>query len=630
MKRYEISIIALALLAICYASENRTMFIHHGKDVDAFLYAEIDSIRFSEVALDSTLLASPCVQEIWTSDSVYRYDIAEIDSVSFQAPIRQAKAEALDLAECLIKYIESAEWDTDEGMFKIVLLNDTPSDLIPKQGQCIYILDGKAPLTEGFVGCVEYIYGNELFCKYIDLGEVFDTVAWTGEGELSPTDEETVLFSETPDEENDYTALNNSDYTDCISTNYISTKAPAVSSIPWLASENNYPQNDVMNDALRDIGAGTEKGKIYSKVRIQPSIKYSVGAYVIGGKTFERIYARVLTKIEASVNGRQILDNEKSLGKDKKLTYKMPLGCGKHISVSYSGTTKLKGRMGVDYTYSASYSTSALSTIGILDEDDAEVYTSVDHKTTSLPKHTVDAALDGEITLSGSLSLTMANVVDSLKSVTTTFTYGSKLSSTAFFLNSELDPARTSQELYHRLTASGVEAQPIENVAVTVKYAAKTLKEKTKFTPNKSETFYIVPYFGTPSYNDATLTWPIHGRSMTGHTSIMGTALLQPDKDRQYIPTIGVWPHASKLVSTIKFDATNGDIVSPTATLNEKTILASPDYPTHCSALSPLVYGAKSGGITITCGIPIIGRGSNGKTSILVGNLLTITKKEKK
>lgn len=76
---------AILTAFLAAGSGGKTMYVHHSNGVDPIFFAEIDSIRFSSIGLDSLNLPLPTVQEIWTPDSVYRYNTADVDSVTFGA-----------------------------------------------------------------------------------------------------------------------------------------------------------------------------------------------------------------------------------------------------------------------------------------------------------------------------------------------------------------------------------------------------------------------------------------------------------------------------------------------------------------------------------------------------------------
>ena len=56
---------------------------HDGTKSEPFYSASVDSIRYSKIDLDSVACDTWVVQEVWCPDSVYRYRIADIDSLGF-------------------------------------------------------------------------------------------------------------------------------------------------------------------------------------------------------------------------------------------------------------------------------------------------------------------------------------------------------------------------------------------------------------------------------------------------------------------------------------------------------------------------------------------------------------------
>lgn len=83
------SVITLLALLVCgllplHAYEYFTIYFSDGTKSNAFYATDVDSICYSKVGLDSIAYADWQVQEIYTCDSVYRYSLAQIDSLSFK------------------------------------------------------------------------------------------------------------------------------------------------------------------------------------------------------------------------------------------------------------------------------------------------------------------------------------------------------------------------------------------------------------------------------------------------------------------------------------------------------------------------------------------------------------------
>ena len=68
---------------LAQAYEYFNIYFHDGRKSEPFYSASVDSIRYSKVDIDSMVYNTWTVQEIWCPDSVYRYRIADIDSLGF-------------------------------------------------------------------------------------------------------------------------------------------------------------------------------------------------------------------------------------------------------------------------------------------------------------------------------------------------------------------------------------------------------------------------------------------------------------------------------------------------------------------------------------------------------------------
>jgi len=83
------SILTLLILFVCAiqtttAYEYFTIHFKDGTKSDAFYATDVDSICYSKLSLDSIASNDWQVQEIYTCDSIYRYPLVQIDSLSFK------------------------------------------------------------------------------------------------------------------------------------------------------------------------------------------------------------------------------------------------------------------------------------------------------------------------------------------------------------------------------------------------------------------------------------------------------------------------------------------------------------------------------------------------------------------
>lgn len=615
----------LSIVGICTAfaitnAENRTLFVHHATGIDPILYAEIDSIRFSSIDVDSVVCNIPVTQEIWTNDTVYRYNIADIISTSFEAPATVARKEAVNLEGELAQYIEGLE--TNEwGDLYLKLSPSTPANLIPEEDQYLYQLNASEKLPNGFAGQVGYVNGTQIECYDAELSDIFDTLVW--DNCTSVETEAAAAAKSRADGDADGVSVETG----------------------WLAAVNTYPYGPSvvtqMTDELRDIPAGPAEPRITSKIRVRPTVNMWAGLYLLGGKRGDdgeweelpteshKIVTTVSTPVEAHVDGRASIDTEHTLGTDNKITITRPFGLGRSFTVTFTGTMKLKGQMGLVYDYKAEYK--AKSTVNaVADENSVAMNGRFDNVVINAPVHQLDASMQGSLSLSASITTTLTNITDSLKSLSSTFVYGTKLDGKALYLTSQLEEAETNDALHRRITAHGVKASPVESATATSKFGQETLKLKSEAKPSEATTFYALPLFESPQYSNGEMNYSVSGAAMKGIKSQLGLALLNRDSVKKRIGTQSVWPGAKNLIGDITADFSNGDAIYPTATLCDRTILCSPSYPDNNSVLSPVIWSGGGHGVRVICGTPIVAKASNGKTCVYVGNIITLPKSKKK
>lgn len=549
-----------------HAAENRTMFVHHKSGIDAFLYSEIDSILFSDGSLGGD--DSPS-QEIWTNGRPYRYNLSEVDSVTFQTPPTIAKDGAIDLSNRHTPYIIGAEY-ADEIL--LLLSKDTPATLRPAIGSILYQTAPTAALPYGFIGRVSEFRVLEssigVKCESIQLQEAFEQIAWTGVGELS-------AHSRSAESEN----------------------------MPWLVSRLEYPDyiqgTEIMTDELKDIPAGPEKARIEAEIGIQPIITCVAGAYILPNSTAtiinqRKLYTRVSSNLKMHVEGRQICNEKRTIGKDRKYSFTFPVGLGQSVSGTFVGTLSLKGTMGLEYESSKRYVSEMTTTVDYSSEGYSKIETKGSQSTLGALEESVSASFDGELSITGSLGLTLALQGDSMKSITNTLTYGTALKGNALFKTSELASAANDTSLYCRLTQTGVRAIPVEKLSASAKYEKTTIKDSITLASPVTNTYYAVPKFSNPVYNDTDglITYQIEGLPMKFSHSSMGLRLT----DGKYFSSDKIWPDNSPKSFTAAYDeAANGaDVILPTVTLpGGERLIAAPECDIRFTDLGLSVLWAK-------------------------------------
>lgn len=138
----------------------------------AFLSSQIDHISLAPA--NDNPESEMFLQEFWTADSVYRYPVHTIDSISSYTPPTQFKAEAIDLSGDMLAYVLRA--DTTH----IFLQSDTPDYLIPQIGQKLGYPTIDELFPYGFAGEVKSVSRDAasiiLDCNPVALDKVFDTL----------------------------------------------------------------------------------------------------------------------------------------------------------------------------------------------------------------------------------------------------------------------------------------------------------------------------------------------------------------------------------------------------------------------------------------------------------------------
>lgn len=140
--------------------------------VNGFITSDIDSMVCSRVDVDSILHESYQVQEIWTSDSVYRIPLAAIDSVGYVTPKTVYQPGVINLSEHLMQYV------IDCDSLAITFSSSTPAQLLPKQGDKLVTLELSELFPVGFAGEVRRVGSNGqgivVECDGVNLEDIFE------------------------------------------------------------------------------------------------------------------------------------------------------------------------------------------------------------------------------------------------------------------------------------------------------------------------------------------------------------------------------------------------------------------------------------------------------------------------
>lgn len=154
MKRLAILMSLFVTFAGCFTSlsaqKTFRVFKHDGS-LNVFLYSNIDSITYSTIDENGMLQDYVVTQNIHTPDSVYRFNVSEIDSVAFTPLPTIYKPDAIRIEGRLRDYVLGADSLT------LFLKRSIPESLLPKPGDNLATLECDDVLPYGFLGKVERI-----------------------------------------------------------------------------------------------------------------------------------------------------------------------------------------------------------------------------------------------------------------------------------------------------------------------------------------------------------------------------------------------------------------------------------------------------------------------------------------
>lgn len=166
---------AIAMLTIGFLNiKAQTTFYVYRNDgqVNTFFYDMVDSIRTSNVDIDSIVHETHVVQEVWTQDSIYRIPLNVIDSLGFQTPSNILTDDSYLISQPLREYVIGSD------SMKIYLRKDVPKGTIPIVGTKLVTLEMDSKFPCGFLGRVKDVYQQQdtivLYCEQLELSDVFD------------------------------------------------------------------------------------------------------------------------------------------------------------------------------------------------------------------------------------------------------------------------------------------------------------------------------------------------------------------------------------------------------------------------------------------------------------------------
>ena len=180
MKKCLVLLLSFMVIIVSYAQSqvNRTFYVYRNDGMfNAFYYSEVDSMLCSMIDTTGVEHDEYVVQEIYTTDSLYRIPISAIDSISFTTPKIEYRKDVNLIDSTWLNYIISVE------DLSITVDKDIPLDLLPLVGQVI-VAEINAPFDQGFAGRVSEInrYGDSIVvsCTDVTLKEIYKNLVYKG------------------------------------------------------------------------------------------------------------------------------------------------------------------------------------------------------------------------------------------------------------------------------------------------------------------------------------------------------------------------------------------------------------------------------------------------------------------
>lgn len=138
-------------------------------DIKAFLRSEIKEFCYGYDDAKGIVHDVPMSQWIVTDDSTYKIPLEFIDSISFVTPPTVYQPGVIRIEDGLMDFVESSDSLT------ILFSATTPAAMLPKVGDKLVTLEMNEKFPYGFVGEVKSVRGTTVECSKVSLTDVFDT-----------------------------------------------------------------------------------------------------------------------------------------------------------------------------------------------------------------------------------------------------------------------------------------------------------------------------------------------------------------------------------------------------------------------------------------------------------------------
>lgn len=182
MKRRIILTILIIAINLCkLMAQNDAMYVYRNDGgFDAFLKSDIDSIVYSHYDNNRVYHSDCQMQEVHTSDSIFRIPLAVIDSVSFVAPPTIVNKAVFELTAAHDAYLSTCD------TIRFTLALSTPKDMQPLKGNIVVSTYDCNSFPDGIMARVvsktQDNNGIHYECEHVGLDAVYDQLVFIGNG----------------------------------------------------------------------------------------------------------------------------------------------------------------------------------------------------------------------------------------------------------------------------------------------------------------------------------------------------------------------------------------------------------------------------------------------------------------
>ena len=181
MKRIILTILIIAISLCKLMAQNEAMYVYRNDGgFDAFLKSDIDSIVYSHYDNNRVYHSDWQMQEVHTSDSIFRIPLAVIDSVSFVAPPTIVNKAVFELTAAHDAYLSTCD------TIRFTLALSTPKDMQPLKGNIVVSTYDCNSFPDGIMARVvsktQDNNGIHYECEHVGLDAVYDQLVFIGNG----------------------------------------------------------------------------------------------------------------------------------------------------------------------------------------------------------------------------------------------------------------------------------------------------------------------------------------------------------------------------------------------------------------------------------------------------------------